>query len=50
MKEIKFRNLTKDEVEVRVGGGGSLLLYKTARVDAYVLDETVKQANWQNSW
>ena len=47
MKEIKFRNLTKDEVEVRVGGGGSLLLYKTARVDAYVLDETVKQANWQ---
>lgn len=47
MKEIKFRNLTKDEVEVRVGGGGSLLLYKTARVDAEVLDETVGQGNWQ---
>ena len=47
MKELKFRNLTKDEVEVRVGGGQSLLLYKTARVDAYVLDETVGQANWQ---
>ena len=47
MKEIKFRNLTKDEVEVRVGGGGNLLLYKTARVDAQVLDETVGNLNWQ---
>lgn len=50
MKEIKFRNLTKDEVEVRVGGGGSLLLYKTARVDAEVLDETVGQGNWQKKF
>lgn len=50
MKEIKFRNLTKDEVEVRVGGGGSLLLYKTARVDAEVLDETVRQGNWQKKF
>lgn len=46
MKTIKFRNLTKDEVEVRVGGGGSLLLYKTARVDCEVLDATVGQGNW----
>lgn len=49
-KEIKFRNLTKDEVEVRIGGSGSLLLYKTARVDAEVLDETVGQANWQKKF
>lgn len=44
---IKFRNLTKDEIEVRVGGSGSLLLYKTARVDANILDETVGCFNWQ---
>lgn len=50
MEEIKFRNLTKDEVEVRIGGGGSLLLYKTARVDAEVLDETVGQGNWQKKF
>ena len=50
MKEIKFRNLTKDEVEVRVGGGGSLLLYKTARVDSEVLDATVSQGNWQKKF
>ena len=50
MKEIKFRNLTKDEVEVRIGGGGSILLYKTARVDAEVLDETVGQSNWQKKF
>ena len=42
-----FRNLTKDEVEVRVGGNNSLLLYKTARVDANILDETVGCFNWQ---
>lgn len=50
MKEIKFRNLTKEEVEVRVGGGGNLLLYKTARVDAQVLDETVGNLNWQKKF
>ena len=44
---IKFRNLTKDEIEVRVGSSGSLLLYKTARVDANILDETVGCFNWQ---
>lgn len=47
MKTLKFRNLTKDEIEVRVGGGNSLLLYKTARVDANILDETVGAFNWQ---
>ena len=47
---IKFRNLTADEVEVRVGGGGSLLLYKTARVDANILDEVVGQENWQKKF
>ena len=50
MKNITFRNLTKDEIEVRVGGGGSLLLYKTARVDANILDETVGQGNWQKKF
>ena len=48
--ELKFRNLTKDEIEVRVGGGKSLLLYKTARVDANVLDETVGPFNWQKKF
>ena len=47
MKELKFRNLNKDEIEVRVGAGGTLLLYKTARVDANVLDSTVGCFNWQ---
>ena len=46
-KQLVFRNLTKDEIEVRVGGGKSLLLYKTARVDANILDETVGAFNWQ---
>ena len=45
--ELKFRNLTKDEIEVRVGAGKSLLLYKTARVDAQLLDEVVGADNWQ---
>lgn len=44
---LKFRNLTKDEIEVRVGANASLLLYKTARVDANMLDETVGCFNWQ---
>ena len=48
--ELKFRNLTKDEIEVRVGGGKSLLLYKTARVDATILDETVGPDRWQKKF
>lgn len=48
-----FRPLRPDEVEVRVGNvsrqgkGVSLLLFKDARVDANILDETVGSANWQ---
>ena len=50
MEQLKFRNLTKDEIEVRVGGGKNLLLYKTARTDAKLLDETVGQLNWQKKF
>ena len=50
MEQLKFRNLTIDEIEVRVGGGGNLLLYKTARTDAKLLDETVGQLNWQKKF
>ena len=46
-KKLVFRNLTADEIEVREGGNKSLLLYKTARVDANILDETVGCFNWQ---
>lgn len=46
-----FRALTKDEIECRVGTcsekGVSLLLYKDARVDRAILDETVGAENWQ---
>lgn len=50
---MKFRNLEAEEIECRVGtvskngSGLSLLLYKTARADANVLDETVGAENWQ---
>ena len=47
----KFRDLTADEIECRIAqvkaNGLSLLLYKDARVDQNVLDETVKPENWQ---
>lgn len=52
MKE--FRTLTADEIEVRVGtvgnGKASLLLYKDARCDMNILDETVGPMNWQKSY
>lgn len=50
---MKFRELRADEVEVRIGQvsqngkGLSLLLYKTARTDMDILDETVGSENWQ---
>lgn len=48
---IKFRDLTKDDIEIRVGqakeNGCSLLLYKDARCDMAILDETVGSENWQ---
>lgn len=46
-----FRDLTADEVECRIAtiknSGLSLLLYKNARVDQDILDETVGAMNWQ---
>lgn len=49
--ELKFRDIRADEIDVRVGqvGNGwcSLLLYKDARVDMNILDETVGNMNWQ---
>lgn len=55
-KDFRFRLLRADELEVRVGqmskaGSGkdwyTLLLYKDARADMNVLDETVGPFNWQ---
>ena len=47
----KFRDLRADEIECRVQqvkeNGLVLLLYKDARVDMNILDETVGSANWQ---
>lgn len=54
MDNIKFRNLRADEIEVRVGekrnGKMSLLIYKDARVDANILDETFGQFGWANNF
>lgn len=48
---MKFRDLTADEIEVRVASvsdkGVSLLLYKNARCDMNILDETLGPENWQ---
>jgi hypothetical protein len=47
----KFRDLRADEIECRVqqvkDNGLCLLLYKDARVDMNILDETVGSSNWQ---
>lgn len=53
--KIEFRDLTADEIEIRVGRaiksdkfeGCTLLLYKNARVDMDILDETVGSMNWK---
>ena len=59
MRTLDFRTLKADEMEVRVGNtikkegniiGFTLLLYKTARVDAIILDETVGAFNWQKKY
>lgn len=51
MKQLLFRDLRADEIELRVGSakenGFSLLLYKDARCDQNVLDDTVGPMNWQ---
>lgn len=48
-----FRDLRADEIECRVAQakqtGVSLLLYKDARCDQNILDETVGAMNWQRS-
>lgn len=53
MNEKMFRPLRADEIECRIGqvksNGLSLLLYKDARCDQNVLDETVGPYNWTRS-
>lgn len=48
---MMFRDLRADEIECRVAqakeNGVSLLLYKDARCDQNILDETVGAMNWQ---
>lgn len=49
--KLEFRTLRADEIECRPAtinqNGLSLLLYKDARVDQNILDETVGCLNWQ---
>lgn len=48
---MKFRKLRADEIEARLSmvteNGCGILLYKDARVDQRILDETVGPMNWQ---
>lgn len=50
---MNFRDLRADEIDCRVStcnqNGVSLLLYKDARADMIILDETVGAENWQRS-
>lgn len=50
---LQFRDLTAQDIECRVAQvtakGVTLLLYKNARVDMQILDETVGPLNWQRS-
>lgn len=57
--ERTFRLLRADEIECRIAqifekngepSGVSLLLYKTARTDADLLDETVGSGRWENDF
>lgn len=53
-KKLEFRDLTADEIDCRIstfkeGEGLSLLLYKDARCDMNVLDETVGPFNWKRA-
>lgn len=51
MNQPMFRDLRADEVECRIAickkNGVTLLLYKDARCDQNILDETVGAMNWQ---
>lgn len=54
-KKLTFRPLKADEIEIRIGRelgnkGVQLLLYKTQRTDANILDETVGASRWQSSF
>ena len=48
---LEFRKLKENEIDVRVATvnakGVTLLLYKDARCDMNILDETVKPFNWK---
>lgn len=48
---MTFRKLKPSEIDLRIGTvtgkGVSFLLYKNARVDMQILDETVGAENWQ---
>ena len=50
---MKFRDLNEDEIECRVAtvneNGCSLLLYKDARCDMNILDETLGVTGWRRS-
>ena len=49
-----FRPLKADEIDVRISqidkNWCTLLLYKDARVDQNILDESVGQMNWQKHY
>lgn len=49
--KLVFRKLTADEIECRIGqikvNGLTILLYKDARCDMNILDETVGTMNWK---
>ena len=51
MEKLKFRRLNADEIDCRIStvneNGLSLLLYKDARCDMNILDETVGPMNWK---
>ena len=53
MADYMFRDLRADEIECRISmikeKGLALLLYKDARCDMNILDETVGAFNWQRS-
>ena len=56
MKELIIPLLTEKDIEVRIGqvtkdeSKASLLLYKTARTDAQILDDLVGAGNWQKKF
>ena len=51
---MKFRTLKESEIECRVKtcteNGAVILLYKTARTDMDILDETVGPENWESDY